>query len=101
MCFTCHQVARLLDQVSLTKRGVMLQVVSAMVYNTLLLWALRLQQVLVKPRNTETVQWRQRRGGLISLVNIKDRIKYTLPSLPFDTLVTGMGGEGEEGEKQE
>ena len=30
---------------------------------------LRLQQVLVKPRNTETEQWRQRRGGLLSLVN--------------------------------
>ena len=30
---------------------------------------LRLQQVLVKPRNKETEQWRQRRGGLLSLVN--------------------------------
>ena len=32
---------------------------------------LRLQQVLVKPRKTTAVHWRQREGGLLSLVNIK------------------------------
>jgi hypothetical protein len=31
---------------------------------------LRLQQVLVKPRRTEAVYWRQRGGGLLSLVNL-------------------------------
>ena len=31
----------------------------------------RLQQVLIKPRKTAAVHWRQSEGGLLSLVNIK------------------------------
>ena len=50
--------------------------------------ALRLQQVLIKPRKTAGVQREGgREGGLLSLVNIKS----THPPLPvYDTLVTGM-----------
>ena len=32
---------------------------------------LRLQQVLIKPRKTAAVHWRQSEGGLLSLVNTK------------------------------
>ena len=35
----------------------------------LVLGSLRLQQVLIKPRKTAAVHWRQSEGGLLSLVN--------------------------------
>ena len=45
--------------------------------------ALRLSQVLIKPRKTSAVHWWQEEGGLLSLVNIKS----THPPLPiYDTL---------------
>ena len=52
---------------------------------------LRLQQVLIKPKediSSALVAWE---GGLLSLVNIKLIIKSAHPPWPFDTLVTGMG----------
>ena len=60
--------------------------------------ALRLPQVLIKPRKTTGVHWWQREGGLLSLVDIKS----THPPLPiYDTLVTGMlrPGVGVDGKK--
>ena len=40
---------------------------------------LRLQQVLVLPRRTEAVNWRQRGGGLLSLVNTCGEIGLCTP----------------------
>ena len=48
--------------------------------------SLQLQQVLARPRKTAAVHWRQRGGGLLSLINMKP----DHPPRPFDTLVTGM-----------
>ena len=42
--------------------------------------ALRLPQVLIKPRKTAGVHWWQREGGLLSLVNIKSTHRPTLLS---------------------
>ena len=47
--------------------------------------SIAVKHVLIKPRKTAAVHWRQSEGGLLSLVN-----KSAHPPLPFGTLVTGM-----------